>query len=88
MGLHEPRKARAAVLGRPQRRVLECHSNDDGAFTPHSTAGHQSETPSLSQEELSMEEFMNPKSDWLENGKENGRKQERKIIKMKNEQDL
>lgn len=31
---------------------------------------------------------MNPDWDWHEEEKENGRKQERKIIKMKNEQDL
>lgn len=31
---------------------------------------------------------MNPDWDWHGEEKENGRKQERKIIKMKNEQDL
>lgn len=49
----------------------------------------QQPLPSLSQDELSVEEeFMNPDWDWHGEEKENGRKQERKIIKMKNEQDL
>lgn len=46
-------------------QALKGHSDADGVLTPHTTAGHPSATPSISQDELSVEEeFMNPKRGW------------------------